>query len=417
MSGQLKGGATQRELAELTEMAELVASRQASSRAELSRLTGLSPSTVSQRVDTLFRCGLLVEGGSGTSTGGRRPVLLSLNRSAGVLLAADLGASHYELALADLDAHIFAMRCGSLDISSGPEEVLTLISNEFMQMLEAHEIAAEAVRVIGIGLPGPVDYERGMAVRPPIMPGWDGFSVPEWFRERFSARAVVDNDVNVMALGAYWSGHFPSKYMLVVKVATGIGCGLITGGVLHRGADGAAGDIGHIRVVGEDVTCPCGNRGCLEAVASASAVARQLRHEGMEVSDTDDLIRMAREGEPRVLHAVRAAGQRIGEVLATLVNFYNPDTIVIGGALAELRDELLAVVRGVIYQRALPLATRHLTIAASMTAHHACLSGAAILARQAALDTESISRWVATPRPVDDAPAPRVVAEALAGTE
>ena len=417
MSGQPKGGATQRELGELTRMVELVASRQASSRAEISRVTGLSPSTVSQRVDALLRCGLLSEGGNGTSTGGRRPVLLSLNRSAGVLLAADLGASHYEVALADLDARIFAMDCGSLDISSGPEEVLTLISSKFTQMLTAHEIEADTVQVIGIGLPGPVDYERGMAVRPPIMPGWDGFSVPAWFDERFAARAVVDNDVNVMALGAYWSGHFPSQYMLVVKIATGIGCGLITGGVLHRGADGAAGDIGHIRVDGEGVTCPCGNRGCLEAVASASAVARQLRLEGMAVEDTDELVRMAREGEPRVLHAVRAAGQHIGEVLATLVNFYNPDTIVIGGALAELRDELLAVVRGVIYQRALPLATRRLTIAASTTAHHACLSGAAILARQAALDADSVARWIANARTIDDAPGPTVAGGAFVGSE
>jgi len=404
VSGQWKGGATQRELAELTQMLELLARGQASSRAELSRLTALSPSTVSQRVDVLLRSGLLAEGGSGTSTGGRRPVLLSLNRSAGVLLAADLGASHYELALADLDAQIFAMRCGSLDISSGPEKVLTMISNEFTQMLKAHEIAANAVRVIGIGLPGPVENDRGMAVRPPIMPGWDGFSVPEWFEEHFSMRAVVDNDVNVMALGVYWSGHFPSQHMLVIKVATGIGCGLVTRGVLHRGADGAAGDIGHIRVVGEDVSCPCGNRGCLEAVASASAIVRQLQLEGMAVKDNDDLVRMAQEGEPRVLHAVRSAGQRIGEVLATLVNFYNPDTIVIGGALAELRDELLAAVRGIIYQRALPLATRRLTIAASLTAHHACLSGAAILARQAALDANSVARWVGTSRPNDATP-------------
>ncbi len=415
MAGETNGSTGARDLPSLMRMVELLASRQASSRADLTRLTGLSPSTVSQRVDTLLRCGLLIEVGNGTSTRGRRPVLLSLNRAAGVLLGADLGASHFELGIADLDARIFKMRLGPIDIATGPEAVLTQVTTEFRQMLDEEGLSPQDVRAIGIGLPGPVDFERGMAVRPPIMPGWDGFSVPAWFMERFEARAVVDNDVNVMALGAYWSGQFSSEHMLVVKVATGIGCGIITGGKLHRGADGAAGDIGHIRVAGVDVTCPCGNRGCLEAVASASAVARQLRLEGMAIEDTDELVRMARAGEPRVLIAVRAAGQQIGEVLASLVNFYNPDTVVIGGALAELRDELLAVVRGVIYQRALPLATRALTIAASTTAQHACLSGAAILARQAALDADSVASWVSNPS-IDQGAAAGLAAGALGTT-
>jgi predicted NBD/HSP70 family sugar kinase len=373
----------------------LVSDGQASSRSELARLSGLSASTVSQRVDVLLRNHLLIETGDGPSTGGRRPVLLSLNPAAGVVLAADIGASHYELAVADLGGEIHGRFHDDLDINAGPTVVLSRVVSQFGRLLEELGRSADEVRAIGLGLPGPVEFVTGTVVRPPIMPGWDGFVVPEWFREHYPVPVLVDNDVNLMALGVYWSGSFATEQLLVVKVGTGIGCGIVTHGVLHRGADGAAGDIGHVRLAGEDsIVCRCGNTGCLEAVASGFAIAARLRDEGLDVHNSWDVVQLARAGEPRVLRAVRTAGQRIGEVVASLVNFYNPDTIVIGGALAELRDELLAVIRGVVYECALPLATRRLTIATTFPGQHTAVVGAAILARQEALSPNAIARWL-----------------------
>ena len=395
MTPAVQGATENRERNDFAQLVTLVSTGMGSSRVELARLTGLSRSTVSQRVDLLVRRGLLIETGQGPSTGGRRPVVLSVNPAAGVVLAADVGASHYELAVADLEGRIHRRINDTLDITDGPEVVLSRVVAQFEKLLEQLGQTPEQVQAIGMGLPGPVEFATGTVVRPPIMPGWDGFVVPEWFQKHYPAPVLVDNDVNVMALGVYWSGDFASEQMLVVKVGTGIGCGIIARGVLHRGVDGAAGDIGHVRLAGEDeVVCHCGNTGCLEAVASGSAIATQLRSEGLDVRTSSDVVQLARAGEPHVLHAVRSAGHRIGEVLASLVNFYNPDTIVIGGALAELRDELLAAIRGVIYQRALPLATRRLTIAASSSGQHAAVAGAAILARQEALSPRAISRWL-----------------------
>jgi predicted NBD/HSP70 family sugar kinase len=374
----------------------LVATGQASSRAGLANLTGLSRSTVSQRVDSLLRKQLLIETGDGPSTGGRRPVLLSLNPSAGLVLAADIGASHCRLAVADLGGKILLVLGDALDVAAGPAAVLSWVVAGFGRLLEEAGRDQKDVRAIGLGVPGPVEFATGTVVRPPIMPGWDGFVVPEWFRQHYDAPVLVDNDVNIMALGEYWSGDYRAQELLVVKVGTGIGCGIIHEGLVHRGADGAAGDIGHVRLSGEDETvCNCGNIGCLEAVASGSAIATRLRAEGLAVRSGRDVVQLAQSGDPRVLRAVREAGQRIGEVLATLVNFYNPDTIIIVGALAELRDELLAAIRGVVYQRALPLATRRLTIGTASPGLHSGVVGAAMLARQYALSSAAVSRWLA----------------------
>jgi len=387
----------------LGQLLVLLATGQASSKAELVRLSGMSASTVSHRVDLLLSLGLVVESGEGRSTGGRRPVLLAVNPEAGLVLAADIGASHYDIAIADLGQQVLARVSGAIDLADGPDAVLSELVAEFQRMLGELGRSAEEVRAIGVGLPAPVEFATGTVVRPPIMPGWDGFSVPDWFRSHFQAPVLVDNDVNVMALGVYWDHASSAEQLLVVKVATGIGCGIISRGQLHRGADGAAGDIGHIRVAGrEDVVCRCGNSGCLEALASGAAIARQLQADGIEAQNSRDVVQLAHAGDARALRAVREAGQHIGEVLASLVNFYNPDTIVIGGALAELRDELLAAIRGVIYQRALPLATRKLDVIALPPDQHVAVIGAIMLARQEALSRTAIISRLGD-RPIIDA--------------
>jgi predicted NBD/HSP70 family sugar kinase len=287
-----------------------------------------------------------------------------------------------------------------MDIADGPDRVLATLIEQFHEMLLSHGRSPKDVRAIGIGVPGPVEFATGTVVQPPIMPGWDGVVVPEVLAEQFEVPIFVDNDVNIMGLGEYWSRRLVNEQLLFVKVATGIGCGIISNGEVHRGADGAAGDIGHVRVaVDEDVLCSCGNLNCLEAVASGSALARQLGAEGMDVSHAIDVVRLSQAGDARALRLVRVAGQRIGEVLATLVSFYNPSRIILGGALAVLQDNLLAGIRAVVYERALPLATRDLTIETTAFGHRSAVLGASILAAHGALSPASISEWVRTDSP------------------
>jgi predicted NBD/HSP70 family sugar kinase len=380
---------------ELGRLVSMVAQQQTSTRAELARITGLARSTISQRVDELLDLGVLVEAGDGPSSGGRRPTLLTINPAAGVVLAADLGATHARLAMTTLSGQPEAEGGTELDIADGPDLVLATLIDRFGEMLTANGRAPQDVRAIGIGVPGPVEFATGTVVRPPIMPGWDGVVVPDLLSEHFDVPILVDNDVNVMGLGEYWSRGLVNEQVLFVKVATGIGCGIIADGEVHRGADGAAGDIGHIRVaVEEDVFCSCGNMNCLEAVASGSALARQLAAEGLDATHALDVVRLSQAGDARALRLVRVAGQRIGEVLASLVSFYNPSRIILGGALAGLHDNLLAGIRAVVYERALPLATRDLTIETTAFGYRAAVLGASILAAHGALSPTNISHWV-----------------------
>jgi predicted NBD/HSP70 family sugar kinase len=385
---------------ELGRLVSLVVQQQTSTRAELARVTGLARSTISQRVDELLNLGVLIEAGDGPSSGGRRPTLLALNAAAGVVLAGDLGATHARLAMTTLSGQPEAESSTEMDIADGPDRVLATLIEQFHEMLLSHGRSPKDVRAIGIGVPGPVEFATGTVVQPPIMPGWDGVVVPEVLAEQFEVPIFVDNDVNIMGLGEYWSRRLVNEQLLFVKVATGIGCGIISNGEVHRGADGAAGDIGHVRVaVDEDVLCSCGNLNCLEAVASGSALARQLGAEGMDVSHAIDVVRLSQAGDARALRLVRVAGQRIGEVLATLVSFYNPSRIILGGALAVLQDNLLAGIRAVVYERALPLATRDLTIETTAFGHRSAVLGASILAAHGALSPASISEWVRTDSP------------------
>ena len=320
-------------------------------RARLARETGLARSTVAQRVDALLAQGLVHEAGGGASTGGRPATVLAFNHEAGVVLVADLGASHARVAVSDLLGTPLAERASDLDIALGPEKVLEWVSEHFGGMLEEIGRPSDDVRAIGIGVPGPVKYDSGRPVNPPIMPGWDDFPIPEWFATRYSAAVLVDNDVNIMARGEHWMHWRDTRHLLLIKVGTGIGCGIVADGHIHRGARGAAGDIGHIQVTrSEDVVCRCGNIGCVEAVAGGQALAERLATAGEATSRSRDVVRLVREGHAGAIRMVRDAGRTLGEVLAGTVNFFNPEVIVIGGDVAEAHEHLLAGVREGIFR-------------------------------------------------------------------
>ena len=308
-----------------------------------------------------------------------------------LVLALDLGATHLIAGLADLNGVLLASRTEEVSIDTGPEPVLDQAMAAAQSLLLELERGPESLAGVGIGLPGPVEHSSGRPVKPPIMPGWDGFDVAGFVHAALGVPVFVDNDVNIMALGEqheYWPGH---QDLLFVKVATGIGAGIISGGMLQRGFNGTAGDIGHIRVPnGADSPCRCGNYGCLEAVAAGPALAAALRARGLSAEGAQDVVGLASQGTVEAIHALRQAGRNVGEVLAACVNMLNPSVIVIGGPLAQAGDTLLAGVREVIYQRSLPLATSALRVVPSQAADKAALLGASRLAIDALLAPESL---------------------------
>ncbi|GAA2080092.1 ROK family protein [Microbacterium hatanonis] len=363
-------------------------------RAELAKSTGLARSTVAVRVDELMRMGLITPVADGVSTGGRPPSQFAINPAAKVVVAADIGASHATVAITDLTGQVLDEHSEELDVALGPEPVLTWLIQSATALLTASGRTVGDVAAIGIGVPGPVEHSTGQPVNPPIMPGWDRFDIPGWIQQHLPmpVPVLVDNDVNIMALGeraVAWPGV---DHIMFVKVSTGIGTGIISGGELQRGAQGIAGDIGHVQVArGANVPCQCGNRGCLEALASGPAIARALREQGIDAHTGSDVVDLVKRGNIDAIQAVRQAGRDIGEVLTTCVSLMNPSIIAIGGSMARVGEHLIAGVREVVYTRSTPLATEYLSIVQSIAADRAAVLGASMLAVEHALSPEALS--------------------------
>jgi glucokinase-like ROK family protein len=244
---------------------------------------------------------------------------------------------------------------------------------------------------VGIGVPGPVDFQAGVPVAPPIMPGWDRYPVRDALSRELGCPVLLDNDVNVMALGEQHNGVARSVGdFLFVKIGTGIGCGIVVDRHLYRGADGCAGDIGHIRVDPNGPVCACGNGGCLEAFFGGAALARDATAAGRAgrspvLADllqrrgaltAVDVGEAMGQGDPVSLQLVRDGGRRVGSVLAGLVSFFNPGLIVIGGGVSRLGHTLLAEIRSVVYRQSLPLATGNLPVVMSELGDDAGVVGA-----------------------------------------
>ena len=352
----------------LASLVALIRNGEARSRADLVRLTGLSRSSITERVDSLISIGIVTESGVTESTGGRRAAALTISEDLGVVLAADFGATHCRWAIARLTGEIFFEEEIEIDISQGADVVLNWIVQKSIAQLKQLHLNISDVKGIGLGVPGPVEFATGRVISPPIMPGWHDVSIPKILFNHFkSAVVVVDNDVNMMAIGEYvnsWSKE--TSNFLMIKHSTGIGAGIIVGGRILHGELGAAGDLGHVAIESEvDYQCACGNTNCIEAVAGGLAIAKKLRDLGLDVTSARDVADAALEGNVMVTALLREAGRHLGSVLSTLVNILNPGAIVISGSIAASGDALFAGIREIVYSRSTSLATRDLKIVPS----------------------------------------------------
>ncbi|WP_426594781.1 ROK family protein [Cellulomonas sp. McL0617] len=378
------------------EMFQLLRDGQPRTRSDLATLTGQARSTIAARVDLLLSSGFVAPAGEATSTGGRPPATFAFNPAARVVLAVDLGATHARLALTDLVGTVLAEVGEPVAIAEGPTVVLDRVVALGHDLLTTAGRPLSDLVSVGVGLPGPVEHLSGRPINPPIMPGWDDADVPAHLSRQLSGVPVlVDNDVNVMALGEHTTQWPTVDHLLFVKVATGIGAGIISDGQIRRGAQGAAGDLGHIAVPGgAKLPCRCGNTGCLEALSSGPAIADALRALGVDARTSADVVALVRAGDPDASREVREAGRRIGDVLAACVSMLNPSVIVIGGIVAEAGEHLLAGIREVVYRRSLPLATQHLRIVASRTKGRAGVLGASAMASEHVLSPAAIDSLI-----------------------
>lgn len=351
-------------------------------RLEVAERTGWARVTVTSRIERLLADGLLEAYEDRSAGRGRPATRYRLANRVGGLLVADVGASGMLLARCDLAGAVLNTHWAPSVIGDGPEAILRIVRNGWKGLLRDADAAPPWG--VAIGLPGPVEHPAGRVVDPPIMTGWDGYDVSGTLAGWYGTPALVENDANALAIGeaavASEAGE-RLQDLLVVKVGTGVGMGIISGGRVLRGAAGAAGDLGHTqidRVHGdEQPLCHCGKSGCVEAYAGGWALVRDAQARGLDVGDLDGFLRLLAAGDPIARALTIRAGRVVGNAIATAVSLLNPQQVILGGRVGLAGDHLVAGVRERVYARSLPLATRNLRIGTSTLGRHAGVRGLA----------------------------------------
>ncbi|MEJ7629231.1 MAG: ROK family protein [Nocardioidaceae bacterium] len=340
----------------------LIRHGRANTRGDVLEITGLSRVTIAQRLDALLAAGMIAEGDTTEATGGRRRRSLVFNTSQSRALVAAVDTTHARIAVTDLGGAVLAQDEIDAPVEEGPSQVLDQISAAMAALLERSGLRPSDLGGAGVSLPGPIDHVSGRPSQPPILPGWDGYPVADHLQAGLPGVPVLTaNDADAAALGEYAVGYAHATSMCLVKVSTGIGTGIVINGRSYTGADGGAGDIGHVRVSSRsDALCQCGGHGCLAALASGRAVAGELTALGVPATSGREVRQLLRAGNADAARLTQQAGRRIGEVMATVVCVLNPEVVLIGGDLASA--PLLAGIRETLYRLSLPRATRHMTL-------------------------------------------------------
>ncbi len=343
--------------------------------AELARLTGLAPATVSNIVRELAAAGLLdVSPGSG-----RRGAVVRLAHSAGLVVGIDVGHSHVAVAIGDLRGELVIETRRPLDPSTGYDAGLDFAAELAERMVELHEGPGAEIRTVALGLPAPItdDVVRSSA----ILPGWVGIDARKAASARFGVPAHVENDANLGALAEHRYGVARGLGTSVfVKISSGVGAGIIIDDRLFHGSAGTAGELGHLTLDDQGPVCRCGSRGCLEAYVSTETVLAMMAGQ-LPGASLDDVLAAAREGNMAALRTLEDAGLHLGWGLASVVNLLNPDVVVVGGDLARAGDLLLESVRIGMRRHALD-AVAATPVLPSALRERASLVGAVLLAAE-----------------------------------
>lgn len=348
------------------------------SRSEIQAITGLSRVTVSQGVQDLISKKILVEIDGELSQGGRKASSLSLNENAGYLGIAYFSATSISIAVANLKGEIVKEERTIAPISEGPDLILPSAISTLVNMLSTFPKSKKLGIVVGV--PGPVSHSLGKVVSPPIMRGWDKINFQKEFGDATSLPVFLENDTNLLALAEHRLVYPETDNLLLVKIATGIGGGLIINGQLLRGDSGSAGDIGHVQLDAlKGTQCRCGHTDCVESFSSGWALTEKINLMGYVVSDTSDIAELCRNGNTQILHLIKEASSYIGHAVADAVNLLNPSKVIVVGRLVDATDIVLATIKEVVYQRSGALATKNLEILPSKLGNQMALLGSAQL--------------------------------------
>ena len=369
-----------------------------SSRAELARRTSLSRSTVSAIVNDLLRTGLVKEERAGISSGGRRPIMLGFQDQSSFIVGIELGATHISCVLTDLRCNGRASWSAPVPVRDEPEVALQKMTMAVRSVLEAGGVQPFQVLGVGVAVPSPVDEERPGELLPLIVPKWKGYNIATHLEESFKRPVFVDNDANLGALAELWWGAGSSaRDLAYIKVATGVGAGLIINGRIFRGSGGVAGEIGHTSIDPNGPQCICGLKGCLTTFIGTPALLERakdkLRASGsnrLPPASIDELVNAALDGDPMSVELIQYAGDKLGVGIANMLNLLNPEMVVLGGGIARAGDLLLDGVRTTIGGLSLPESILNAEIRTTGLNEWGIAVGAATLVLQVALDTPAL---------------------------
>ncbi|MFB7369350.1 ROK family protein [Streptomyces sp. NPDC056222] len=347
--------------------------------AEIARATGLSAATVSNIVRELKDGGTVEV--TPTSAGGRRARSVSLSGDAGIVIGVDFGHTHLRVAVGNLAHQVLAEESEPLDVDASSAEGFDRAERLVTRLIQATGIGRDKVVGVGLGVPGPIDVSSGTLGSTSILPGWSGINPADELSGRLGVPVYVDNDANLGALGELvWGSGRGVKDLAYIKVASGVGAGLVIDGRVYRGPGGTAGEIGHITIDESGPVCRCGNRGCLETFTAARYVLPLLQPGHGSDLTMERVVQLAREGDPGCRRVVADVGRHIGSGVANLCNLLNPSRVVLGGDLAEAGELVLAPIRDSVSRYAIPSAARQLSLAPGALGGRAEVLGALALA-------------------------------------
>lgn len=349
------------------------------SRTQISVGTGLNKATVSGIIDELIDDGLVLEVGQGQSRVGRRPIMLLFNAKVGTVLGVDLGVEYVRIVATDLSAQVQRTYNHDLPKGLGPTDVIDTVVQCIDEVTRDIPSSKYGVIGVGIGVPGLVDYQRGIVLRAPHL-NWDNIPLRSILENRLSTSVFVDNEANAGALGEklYGHGRYASS-LLYASAGTGIGVGMVMGDTLIRGQDGIAGEFGHMCIDQHGPLCPCGNHGCWELYSSEEALVNTYQKLTGEDLSFEQTLERFRASEPAAVQAFHTIGESLGIGVASLVNGLNPAVVIIGNRLAEAGSCILDIVQRAIQERSFIAPFSKTSVQLSSLGLDACSIGAASL--------------------------------------
>ena len=367
---------------------QLLRQRDRLSRSELARITGVAPSTMGSLIHDLSEVGLVFEEKLETSKRGRPKTLIGLNPNYGHIIGFELGASHITAVVVDFTGCVLATKSAHLNVENEPKE--TLDSLERLVDLFLAELEPTSSKFLGIGLaiPSPYVPESSSEMNTGLYPAWAEFSLTDFLHGKYQVPVILENDANTGALAETWWGPHPHvATMAYIKVATGVGAGLILNGELHRGVAGMAGEIGHTVIDGNQSVCRCGLTGCLETQIGRNSLMNSVRERGGTVNSLDDILALAQNGDATATEVIEDAAQSLGIAIANLVNLYGPEVVVLGGSLTQAEKILVPKINEILKSRTFGLRPCSPNIQISTLGVHAIARGSTTLVFEKAFRT------------------------------